>query len=325
MDLARPFEVDAAPMPDPVNPPPRTSSFAAFLRKLIAWTAAASVLVGILWSLWWQRDPVLAIARGETTVDEMLQDGWGSITGNDATRPRQRETKKPAAQSEVGATVVPADEIRRWRGKFKPIAKGVDGTPAHWCPVDRTPIEYRIDPTNAKTLGIDFKLEKRAWRAAFDEWTRASGSRYTFNYAGKASFPIAHVASGSGVLETRVKPSSIAITYAMPGTSGAAFEHPRFDSVLGIGGIYAPDDTDMLIQRASIILDARDLVFLDADTRSRLRTHEIGHAMGLKHVKEFDVLMRPGKFGPMRPQPGDAAGIQRLANLCITSTDGAGS
>ncbi len=291
--------------------------------------AAFSLVAGIVWSLWWQRDTVLAVTRGDTTVDELIQDGWGSLIGDDVSHarshPRPARTKKRVTRAQAGPTVVPAREIRKLRGKFKPIAKGADGTPAHWCPTNGGAIKYRIDPTNAKGLGIDFKQEKRAWRAAFDAWTEASGSRYTFKYAGKASFPMAHVLSGSGVLETQVEAGSIAITYAVPGRSGADHEHPRFHKALGIGGIYTPTGKDMVIHRASVVVDASDLVLLDADTRTRLRAHEIGHAIGLQHVKKFDVLMRPGQLGPSSPQLGDKAGIQSLANICIRSANKPGA
>lgn len=319
------------PMSDSARTPRSSLSLAAFLAKIVAWIAVFSVLVGIAWSLWLQRDTVLAVTRGDTTVDQLMQDGWEAIVGgNDANqkpakaRARAKakvEAEKTVPQTQVAAPLIPAREIRKLRGKFKWIAKGADKTPAHWCPADGEAIEYRIDPTNAKSSGINFKQEKRAWRAAFDEWTVASGNQYTFRYAGKGSFPIAHVLSGSGILDTRVERGSIAITYAVPGRSGADYEHPRFDKVLGIGGIYNPIGTDMVIQRASVLIDASDLVLLDADTRARLRAHEIGHAMGLQHVKHFDVLMRPGQLGPTSPQPGDMAGIQKLASICIGSAD----
>ena len=308
----------------------RRFSSAAVLGKLVASIAVFSVLVGIVWSLWWQRDTVLAVARGDTTVDQLMQDGWESIVGEEGSarkpdKPQRKARQETVPRSHPVSTLVPEREIRRWRGKFKPIARGADKTPAHWCPTDGEAIEYRIDPTNAKALGLSFKQERRAWRAAFDEWTVASGNRYTFRYAGKGSFPIAHVLSGSGVPETRVEPGSIAITYAVPGKSGADHEHPRFDKVLGVGGIYTPIGDDMVIQRASVIVDASDLVLLDTGTRARLRAHEIGHAIGLQHVKQFDVLMVPGQLGPTSPQPGDKAGIQNLANVCIRSADRTGS
>lgn len=206
--------------------------------------------------------------------------------------------------------------------RFLAPSRGAAPEPGHWCATNE--IGYRVDLTGARLAGMDSETELLRWRAAFALWEEASNGKYEFEYRGAAKFPLVMNSSleDMKINDHRLKRDEIAITYATSRSTGdpnwTDYLHAGLGSSLGIGGIgpviWGPGESRSgLITSGSIILDAHDVSDPD-DLLPTVYVHEVGHALGLGHVKNPNQMMYENAPASAQISKGDRRGIRKLAS-----------
>lgn len=190
----------------------------------------------------------------------------------------------------------------------------------HWCV--QGPIGYRIDFTASLAAGSTREKEIARWAETFDQWTRASGGRYVFEYRGPAEYRLSDRDTGGYPIDPQLVPhGEIAISYGVPvdtpGSQWRGYRHDELADSLGFAGTgpvnWMPPESGQFDQ-AMIVLDAVDS---EADSTSVPvpYVHEAGHALGLAHFEDPGQLMYPHPPPQARINNGDRAGIRHLAGL----------
>jgi hypothetical protein len=196
------------------------------------------------------------------------------------------------------------------------------GSAGSWAPFT-TKVRYRLDPCT--TIGYRVNLTHAPVGAlddvqhAFDRVHQASG--LTFRYLGRTT---ALPPSESGW------PSDTTVIVGWAAPKQTAWK--LTGSLVGMGGpVYwrsATDATGSLrqITRAGVLLDSSAKMargFAPGDLQGKVLQHEIGHAVGLGHVRSSSQRMKHLISARSTPNwgAGDLAGMRKvgLAQGCVTT------
>lgn len=203
------------------------------------------------------------------------------------------------------------------------------------------PIRWGIDTVMLGKQRINVAKELKRWKGIFNEAARVSG--YTFVYTGR-------VDGQAGLEKSRFNSDGyrsivssaydanggidIAITNAI-GKGGGKYNVPLFrsGSPAGLGGFSAGSGSDIVFtdgtsggSRASngnVIINTKSVK--DAIKRKRTRgqvrqlyLHELGHALGLNHVKDRRQAMYPSMSASQVYGAGDRTGLRLLgSSMCF--------
>lgn len=232
--------------------------------------------------------------------------------------PQFRRDSDARARTGSSSKDLQAEAAARTKGYAFLLKSGEQRYPGRWCGGE---IPYTLDLTQVAAAGMDPDEETARWQVALDAWSRASGSRYTFRYAGERPLPT--LDNGELDLDS-IQPGSIGITYVHGDGSGAPAHEA--DAVrgrtAGNGGLQVVSNGDsdagaLVGDRGFVMIDAKDAATLSADgLRQTLYTHESGHALGLGHVDSGAALMN-GTLSTTRAHltGADVSGIRALAAL----------
>lgn len=266
------------PRPDLPSSPGEPAS-----RRLVAAFFAAIVVAVIL--------GVLAVAS--------------LVRGPSGTRDRATGTAEITDSSSPSATLSPRPKID---GAFRFLER-VDGEPVRWNPCD--PIAYATN-TDGATSSVQPDL-----RRALARITEATGIEFTSLGATEETFIHAYRRMRYQGVTTKVE--LILIWVDHEGYREILLRlHDRRPSVAfakTMAGLYA--DRDQYFG-GIVVMDADATArrgFGDNYAHGSVLLHELGHIMGLDHVKDADQLMYSGpfpNFGVHDFGPGDLEGLRRL-------------
>ncbi|MFA7266970.1 MAG: matrixin family metalloprotease, partial [Candidatus Nanopelagicales bacterium] len=199
-------------------------------------------------------------------------------------------------------------------------------------------IRWGIDTTMLRKKGVSPAKELKRWKGVFNEAAAASG--YTFDFKGtidgKAGL-VANESFGTGgrrdIAESaydQLGGLNLVITNAVGKQSGK-YAEPAFKSagVAGIGGAFAVQGSDLKLidGRPGRSQITSGFVTINVGTVKRvtkrkktrgearqLYLHELGHALGLGHVKDRRQAMYPSTSASQKYGAGDRNGLRQLAN-----------
>lgn len=181
----------------------------------------------------------------------------------------------------------------------------LDGRPVRWDPC--APIRWTANTTRGPAGGLDVLKASVARVAAL------TGT--TWQYAG----PSATVPT-SAYLPRTARPAYAPVLIGWTDAAASDLLRGQAGSVLGMTrtswfGVQTPDGRTVAATRAAVIaLDRTDRLPLRGGTSwTSVTLHELGHAMGLAHVKDTRQLMAPVLPRALADlQAGDRAGLVRL-------------
>lgn len=215
---------------------------------------------------------------------------------------------------------------------------GTKANAGHWdrC---RGPITWKIDFTGLLDQHGVSGPELRRWRSTFAAIARATG--YQFVYGGTGAYPPQAGPDGSNVGLVNNEPGvDIVIAYGSS-NDPKGYREARFTGTSGVVGWGGPNwtteptvagVTSMRYQHGSVLISAPFAVRYQDPFASRnegaagdeLRAvylHEMGHVLGLAHVRDRQQMMYASVVPRVadRYGAGDTAGLRTMAAMpCFT-------
>jgi hypothetical protein len=199
--------------------------------------------------------------------------------------------------------------------EFRLLARDLGGGPIRWNPCE--PIHYVVNLGRAPAGSLeDVQESVRRVSAAtsisftYDGTTDEQPTRRRAAYQ-----PGRYGDRWAPVLIAWVDPTASTIPFSSEGHLAAGVASPQ-----------VPDDGEEIIVSGWIAINGDDPNapgFATIDAQGPVVLHELGHVMGLGHVREIGELMEPSGGGVTDFGPGDLEGLHRLGRSsgCLTSPD----
>lgn len=198
--------------------------------------------------------------------------------------------------------VMPADAASRGYSFYATQTRSSE--PVRWNPC--SPVTYRINPNGFAGPAAIARL-----RWAVTEVSAASGIR--FRYLGRTR----HVPDSRTAPVPRSVDADVVIAWARRGDGPRRSALlPKRSGLAGVGG-YAAEWTNRryrIARSGFVVFDAARIFRLSARKQYVVALHELGHLLGLDHVRDRRQVMNPvlAEPGPRHLGAGDRAGLRRV-------------
>jgi hypothetical protein len=214
-----------------------------------------------------------------------------------------------------------------------PLA-GTKADPGHWdrC---RGPMTWKIDFTGLLDQHGVSAPELRRWRSTFAAIAKATG--YQFVYGGTGTYPPTPGADGRNVGLVNNEPGvDIVIAYGSS-TDQKGYREPQFAGTSGMVGWGGPSwtteptvagTTGLRYQHGNVLISAPFAVHYQdpfaarkagaaGDQLRAVYLHEMGHVLGLAHVRDVQQMMYASVVSRVadRYGAGDQAGLRTMASM----------